>query len=229
MGDSGDRRGPGSLFVSCGEASGDQYSKSLIDALRAAGFQGGLWGMLGPMGPPPEEAAWAAAPFPDGRDGGTGAVPRLVRLKGEICAEVLKRSPLGVVVIDSPDFHLPLLKALKKGYRGKSFTSPRRPSGPGAREGIPLGGVVRPVFPPFRFRTPSRGPWRAPPLVRAPSFGHLEGRGSGRRGFPEEKTVALLPGSRRTRSQAASRTAGDRRRACRKGLPPCLPPPPGLE
>ena len=203
MGDRCDRRGPGSLFVSCGEASGDQYAKILIEALRAAGFQGGLWGMLGPMGVSAGgEAAWDNGALSlMGFSEVLGAVPRLARLKSEICAEVLKRSPAGVVVIDSPDFHLPLLKALKKkGYRGKIFyiAPPAVWAWRSGRVSL-LAALCDLCFPLFAFErdflegrgVPCR--WSGHPLS-----GALRDTAPADVGSPKEKTVALLPGSRKS-------------------------------
>ncbi|HDQ93566.1 MAG TPA: lipid-A-disaccharide synthase, partial [Synergistetes bacterium] len=51
-----------------------------------------------------------------------GSVPRLLKLKNEMVREILHRDPSAVVVIDSPDFHIPLVKDLRtKGYKGKVF------------------------------------------------------------------------------------------------------------
>jgi lipid-A-disaccharide synthase len=47
------------------------------------------------------------------------AIPRILRLRGRIVSEILRRNPAAVVVIDSPDFHISLAKKLRKsGYRG---------------------------------------------------------------------------------------------------------------
>ncbi|HOC82078.1 MAG: lipid-A-disaccharide synthase [Synergistales bacterium] len=203
MGDRGDRRGPGSLFVSCGEASGDQYSKILIEALRSAGFQGVIWGMLGPMGASAGgEAAWDSGALSlMGVSEVLGAVPRLARLKREICDVVLKHSPAGVVVIDSPDFHLPLLKALKKkGYRGKVFyiAPPAVWAWRPGRVSL-LAELCDLCFPLFDFErvfleghgVPCR--WFGHPLS-----GILRDMAPAEVGSPKEKTVALLPGSRKS-------------------------------
>ncbi|HQL02901.1 MAG TPA: lipid-A-disaccharide synthase, partial [Synergistales bacterium] len=203
MGDRGDRRGPGSLFVSCGEASGDQYSKILIEALRSAGFQGVIWGMLGPMGASAGgEAAWDSGALSlMGVSEVLGAVPRLARLKREICDVVLKHSPAGVVVIDSPDFHLPLLKALKKkGYRGKVFyiAPPAVWAWRPGRVSL-LAELCDLCFPLFDFeRVFLEGHG-----VRCRWFGHplsgiLRDMAPAEVGSPKEKTVALLPGSRKS-------------------------------
>ena len=203
MGYGRDGRGPRSLFVSCGEVSGDQYSKILIEALRAAGFEGNIWGMLGPRGTSAGgKAAWDSGSLSlMGVSEVLGAVPRLIGLKGEITEEILERSPAGVVVIDSPDFHLPLLKALrKKGYRGKVFyiAPPAVWAWRSGRVSL-LAELCDLCFPLFDFErifleghgVPCR--WFGHPLS-----GILRDMAPAEVGSPKEKTVALLPGSRKS-------------------------------
>ena len=110
------------LFISCGEASGDQYAGSLIRSLRGAGFTGRIWGMIGPdsLGSG-AEAAWSMDELRlMGVSEVLASVPRLLRLKKGITERVLVENPVAVVVVDSPDFHLPLISGLRKnGYTGK--------------------------------------------------------------------------------------------------------------
>jgi len=203
MGHGRDGRGPRSLFVSCGEVSGDQYARMLIQALRAAGFQGDIWGMLGPRGASAGgKAAWDSGSLSlMGVYEVLGAVPRLIRLKGEISGAVLERSPAGVVVIDSPDFHLPLLKTLrKKGYRGKIFylAPPTVWAWRPGRASL-LASLCDLCFPLFGFERgflESRGVpcrWFGHPLLDT-----LKCIVPADVGAPKEKIVALLPGSRRS-------------------------------
>jgi lipid-A-disaccharide synthase len=109
-----------SVFVSCGEASGDLYAADLIRELLARSGET-VWGMLGPRGEAAGgEAVWSheelmlmgiAEVIP--------AIPRILRLRARIAREILRRGPSAVVVIDSPDFHLPLVKKLRRsGYKG---------------------------------------------------------------------------------------------------------------
>lgn len=111
-----------SIFLSCGETSGDQYASALAKALREEGYSGPIRGMAGP------ESAASGVEIEWSMDelrlmGVTevlGAIPRLFRLKREITDKILAGRPAAVVVIDSPDFHLPLLASLRKGgYKGK--------------------------------------------------------------------------------------------------------------
>lgn len=110
-----------SLFLSCGEVSGDQYAGGLLEALREAGGDLPVWGMGGEAcGGRGMEILW-----PLGSLQLMGVVevlahlPRLFRLREEMAREVLRRSPRGVVLVDSPDFHLPLARRLRAlGYAG---------------------------------------------------------------------------------------------------------------
>lgn len=118
----GDRSG--SLFISCGEVSGDHYSSLLIQAMRRRGFEGEIWGMMGPQGRSAGgNPQWDCSSLSlMGISEVLGSVPRLWALKGQIAEEVIRNSPQGVVVVDSPDFHIPLLRTLrKKGYTGRVF------------------------------------------------------------------------------------------------------------
>ncbi len=105
-----------SIFLSCGEASGDQYAASLIRSLRTLGYDEPLWGMLGEKG----GAAGGEVLFSSAELGIFGiadalvALPRLLRLRERIVAAIEERRPSCVVVIDSPDFHLPLIAALRR-------------------------------------------------------------------------------------------------------------------
>ncbi len=110
-----------SLFLSCGEASGDYYAAGLIEALRCREVDLPVWGMVGVMaGQAGAAAQWDSAAL--GLVGVTEvlpSLPRLWRLKEEMARTVVRRRPSCVIVVDSPDFHLPLIRSLrKKGYDG---------------------------------------------------------------------------------------------------------------
>ncbi len=234
MGYGRDGRGPRSLFVSCGEVSGDQYSKILIEALRAAGFQGDIWGMLGPRGTSAGgKAAWDSGSLSlMGVSEVLGAVPRLIGLKGEITEEILERSPAGVVVIDSPDFHLPLLKALrKKGYRGKVFylAPPAVWAWRPGRVSL-LASLCDLCFPLFDFERDlleSRGVpcrWFGHPLRDA-----LKSVAGADLGSPKGEIVALLPGSRRSEvSKLLPILLETAQGLVERGFRPCFSVAPGL-
>ena len=124
MGHFGHRDNQGSLFIGCGEASGDQYASLLINALRTGGFGGEVWGMLGDQGiSAGGKALWSSSNLSlMGISEVFSAIPRLVRLKNEIAAEIADRRPAAVIVIDSPDFNIPLIRTLRnRGYRGRIF------------------------------------------------------------------------------------------------------------
>ena len=117
-----------SLFVSCGEVSGDLYAAGLVRALlrRRPALRGRIWGMMGPR---TEEACGELAPdLPHwsyeelklmGITEVLPAVPRLLRLRRTMVRAILERRPEAVVVVDSPDFHLSLVSRLRRaGYGG---------------------------------------------------------------------------------------------------------------
>lgn len=194
----------GSLFVSCGEVSGDRYSGLLVHALKDMGFEGEIWGMMGPQGSSAGgNPQWDCSSLSlMGITEVLGAVPRLWALKGKIADEVIRRSPLGVVVIDSPDFHIPLLRTLRKrGYSGRIFyIAP--PTVWAWRRGRarPLAACCDICFPLFDFERAfleEHGVscrWYGHPLscetrnTIPADLGHGDGR----------KVIALLPGSRRS-------------------------------
>ena len=119
-----------SLFVSCGEVSGDLYAAKLVRALlrRRPALRGRIWGMMGPR---TEEACGEFAPdLPRwsyeelklmGITEVLPAIPRLLRLRRTMVRAILERSPEAIVVVDSPDFHLGLVSRLRRaGYGGKT-------------------------------------------------------------------------------------------------------------
>ena len=111
-----------SLFLSCGEASGDHYAGCLIKALD--GRLGRCWGMLGPEGTTSGgHEVWSYSELQVmGISEGLKSLLRLSRLKDRMANSVLKEMPDCVVVIDSPDYHIPLIKAIRrKGYRNPIF------------------------------------------------------------------------------------------------------------
>ena len=120
----GNRGNMGSLFLSCGEASGDHYAALLVRSLRSSGYTGTIWGMLGDQGAAAGgEDRWSSGSLSlMGISEVLGAIPRLLGLKREIVRTILDRDPAGVMVIDSPDFHIPLIRDLRsRGYQGKIF------------------------------------------------------------------------------------------------------------
>jgi len=113
-----------SIFFSCGEASGDYYLSRLAARLRARGFDGKLWGVVGPLSEAAGvEKTWSMRELQlMGIGEVLSSIPRLLSLKRSIESQIIDEKPKAVVVVDSPDFHLRLLESLRlKGYRGKVF------------------------------------------------------------------------------------------------------------
>lgn len=188
------------IFFSCGEVSGDGYAAAVLEALRRRGFSGPLFGMGGPLA-----AAAGAEIVSDSRAlhlmgiaDVLPAIPHLFRLKKSLVDLVISRRPGVVLLIDSPDFHLPLAASLRRsGWRGPVvYAVP--PTVWAWRSGR-VKNLRRDTdlcLPLFRFeheyllRAGVSSAWKGHPLVdelTAP--------------FPQEsdpKRIALLPGSRRS-------------------------------
>lgn len=186
-----------SIFLSCGEVSGDILVSSLVHSLRDSGYKGALWGMGGPLS---EKAGvkclWSSSQLHImGFTQALKALPRLNRLVDLICDRILKENPEAVVVVDSPDFHIPLVRRLRrKGYDGKTiFLSP--PTVWAWRKGrvVPLRELFNLCLPLFGFEDRylrSKGvksAWIGHPMVD--SFDPPSPP-------PGKGVVALLPGSR---------------------------------
>lgn len=186
-----------SIFLSCGEASGDFLISSLALSFKKAGYRGDLWGMAGPL----SKSAGVRCVWPSsnlhimGITQAMAAFFRLNRLADDISDRILRLNPESVVVADSPDFHIPLVRRLRrKGYRGKAvFLSP--PTVWAWRSGrvVPLSELFDLCLPLFGFEDRylrSKGvqsAWIGHPMVD--SFGSPTPP-------PGDGLVALLPGSR---------------------------------
>ena len=110
-----------SIFISCGEPSGDVYAGELINSI-ATFTDANIWGVLGPNGiNAGGEPVWSYESLHlMGIIEVLPAIPRIMRLQKAILNEIMIRKPDCVVVIDSPDFHLPLVSKLRKrGFTGK--------------------------------------------------------------------------------------------------------------
>jgi lipid-A-disaccharide synthase len=109
------------VFFSSGEASGDHLAALLTNALREESPGIECWGMGGRE----SRMAGMRIEWPAealhlmGIADVALAVPRLWKLKNEICRRIMQEQPEALVVVDSPDFHFPLLaQARRSGYRG---------------------------------------------------------------------------------------------------------------
>lgn len=106
-----------SLCFSTGELSGDLYAQAL-----ALAFQKlepvNCWGMVGTTVSSVDRRWDNRALNIMGLSGVLGALPRLYRHMVEMADVILEQQPDGLVLIDSPDFHLPLARRLRcQGYR----------------------------------------------------------------------------------------------------------------
>lgn len=173
--------------------------------LRKQGFEGALWGMVGPEA----RSAGVNAEWPGEQLQLLGlvevlrAVPSLWRLRDEIAARVMQQNPKVVVVVDSPDFHLPLIGKLRAlGYRGRiAYISP--PSVWAWRQGraVKLKKWVDLCLPLFSFehdfllKCGCASSWEGHPLVE--EFATYNATDEAIESFRSQgKVVALLPGSR---------------------------------
>ena len=117
-----------SLFVSCGEVSGDVYAADFLRRLqeREPALAGRVWGMMGPRAEAacPDLGNWPHWSYEELQIMGLGealrALPRILRLRHAMVRAVMEAQPEAVVLIDSPDYHLPLASALRRaGYGGR--------------------------------------------------------------------------------------------------------------
>ena len=113
------------VFVSAGEVSGDHYVASAARSLKEKGFDGRIYGLCGEES---RSAGMVEALWNNdilhvmGISEVLGAIRVVWRLLGDLKRNILKTRPDAVVVADSPDFHLPLVRSLRKnGYAGKIF------------------------------------------------------------------------------------------------------------
>ncbi len=222
---------PPSLVMSCGEPSGDAYVGMLARELRAQGFSGALWGMCGALGDAAGvEPRWRSEALQlMGISEVLPALPRLWRLQREMLRVICETRPTGVVLVDAPDFHLPLARGLRRrGYEGKLF-SLAPPTAWAWRAGrvktLALFSRVFPLFP-FEerfFRAHGvRTAFRGHPLLDVPSLEPFD------RGDPPRR-VALLPGSRPSEVRRLGEVLGRvGRRLQSRGLAPVLSLAPSL-
>ncbi len=189
------------IFFSSGEASGDHLAALLVKALkkRIPGLD--CWGMGGREGT--EAGMRTEWPSEALQLMGIGevlsSIPRLARLKSALCRRIEEEEPDAVVVVDSPDFHFPLLGQLRKsGYRGRVvYLAPPQVWAWRSGRTAFLRSTCDLCLPLFDFEhefllekgVPSA--WSGHPFID--EFGAVDGTGE-----PEEgrRQVALLPGSR---------------------------------
>lgn len=108
-----------SIFISTGELSGDLYAAKLSSALAEVLPDDELWGMCGPLAQGVRRE-WSNDQL---HILGLGRIlkslPALFALRNQLAEAVAERKPRAVIVVDSPDFHIPLLRKIRAlGYRG---------------------------------------------------------------------------------------------------------------
>jgi lipid-A-disaccharide synthase len=185
------------IFVSAGEASGDALGASLMRELKSRRERIEFFGMGGP--------SMVAEGLLQHRDASEVAVvglvevirhlPRLFRLKDELAAIARQGKPDLAVLIDVPDFNLRLARSLKRDgipvvfYVGPSVWAWRRGRVHAFRRAIDRLLVL------FPFET---SVWKEAG-VDAICVGHpLLDQVTPVSGTIDPKTIALLPGSRRS-------------------------------
>ena len=191
------------IFVSAGEASGDHLAASLIRAMRAAAPSASFWGMGGHESEScGMEVAWSSEALQlMGIGEVLGSIPRLLKLKNGISSRIADERPDAVVVVDSPDFHFPLLRQVRReGYRGCIvYLSPPQVWAWRSGRTAFLRDTCNLCLPLFGFEHDFlsmkgvRSAWAGHPFVD-----ELGGAGHPAAPKAENRQVALLPGSRRT-------------------------------
>ena len=215
-----------SIFISSGEASGDHYTANLSKRLRAMGYGGQIWGMGGIESRSAGiDVQWHGERLQLlGLTEVIAAIPSIFSLLGEMVERIMDEKPSAVVVCDSPDFHMRLIKKLRRsGFAGRIFyISP--PSVWAWRSGRAndLRRYTDECLPLFKFEhdfLKSRGCqsfWQGHPLLE--EFRVLEGKPSPLDGiYDKERMIAFLPGSRKSEihsllpmmESAASQLAAD--------------------
>ncbi len=108
-----------SIFISTGEISGDIYAAKLAKALKKRGCQDILWGMGGSLAEGVSRFWSNEALHIMGFGKIASSLPKLLRLREQLAQSVLAKKPRAVVVVDSPDFHIPLIMRIRSlGYSG---------------------------------------------------------------------------------------------------------------
>lgn len=112
------------IFLSSGEASGDRYTANIARALRRAGYGSELWG----MGSAESREAGVRCEWDGeqlqllGLSEIFSSVPKILKLLNDVVSRIIEEGPSAVIVADSPDYHLRLIKKLRRrGYKGKIF------------------------------------------------------------------------------------------------------------
>ena len=197
--------------MSAGEVSGDHYIARVAGRLRDRGYDGRICGLCGAEARSAGvEGLWSAERLQlMGVSEVLGSIRDILSLKREMEREIARQNPAVLVLADSPDFHLPLMRSLRRaGYGGKFFyISPPSVWAWRSYRVRDLRRYVDENLPLFKFehdylvRAECRSYWIGHPLVE-----EFEGWRPDRARILEEiggvarddRIVALLPGSRRS-------------------------------
>ncbi len=195
-----------SIFISTGEISGDIYAAKLCKALSRILPRDEMWGMCGERAEGVRRLWSNDALHIFGLGRIVKSLPALFRLRDELARAVAGRNPAAVIVVDSPDFHIPLLGKIRAlGYAGPVvYVCP--PTIWAWREGRAeyLKKYCDLCLPLFRFEEKAlekhgvRSYWNGNPLIE--DFSPY--RPSANAPTYDERRVALLPGSRRSEINA---------------------------
>lgn len=113
-----------SIFVSAGEISGDHYIAKVCQLLREKGCDSRIYGLCGEESRNSGvECLWRNERLHlMGVVEVISSLPDILRLKNEIHDNIMKERPHALLLADSPDFHLPLVRGLRRGgYKGRIF------------------------------------------------------------------------------------------------------------
>ncbi len=111
-----------SIFISTGEISGDIYAAKLAESLHKILKDEKLWGMGGDLARGIDREWDNDALHIMGIAKILKTLPKLLKLRSALAQAVAARNPKAVIVIDSPDFHIPLLAKIRSlGYKGPAI------------------------------------------------------------------------------------------------------------
>lgn len=200
------------VLVSAGEVSGDHYIARLCTILRSLRYGGRICGLCGQESAASgAEALWRNERLHLlGIAEVIGSIADILKLLGEMKRFVLNEAPRALIFVDSPDFHLPLIRRLRRGgYGGKIFyVSPPSVWAWRSYRARDLSMYVDECLPLFKFeheylkKTGVTSFWTGHPLVGEFSDLKIDMKAAadritkGASDIDRDRVVALLPGSR---------------------------------
>ena len=108
-----------SIFISTGELSGDIYAAKLSAALAEILPDEEIWGMAGALASGVKREWNNDQLHIMGLGKIIRSLPSLFARRNQLARAVAERKPRAVIVVDSPDFHIPLLSKIRSlGYAG---------------------------------------------------------------------------------------------------------------